>query len=437
MAVQPRRNSLTEQYGQAMNMKAMQQQMAAQEQASTDAAARKNALKTAWGPEGLDYEAAQQALVGLGDVEGAVGLRGQALKEEEAKATQQSRQLKANMEKVNAISQLLGGAKSQEEWDSGLRRIQSLGITPDDVPPTWSPEVSQRILEQSLDAKSRLQMGLEREKMANTEAYRGAQLAQGDERNEIARQRAQNAGPLAMITGADGSTTVIGGPNGIPPSSARDMVQNRGVMKEAEAEGAAVGSYMGKRYEQYLEGEKSARTEDANLSRMDQLLENVETGKFKGTTVEIKKAAKAFGIDLNSMGIADDVAPTEAARALSNEMALQLRNPAGGAGMPGAMSDADRVFLASMVPGIETTREGRKLQIYTRRKINERRILEAKEASAYRKKYGRLDDGFIEQMQQFADANPMFKSPTTTEEYSKIRSGEWYQHPDGDVRQKP
>jgi hypothetical protein len=182
MAVQPRRNSLTEQYGQAMNMKAMQQQMAAQEQALTDATARKNALKTAWGPEGLDYEAAQQALVGLGDVLGAVGLRGQALKEEEAKATQQSRQLKANMEKVNAISQLLGGAKSQEEWDSGLRRIQSLGITPDDVPATWSPEVSQRILEQSLDAKSRLQMGLEREKMANTEAYRGAQ-------NDLAERR--------------------------------------------------------------------------------------------------------------------------------------------------------------------------------------------------------------------------------------------------------
>lgn len=215
MAAQPRRNSLTEQYGQAMQMKAMQQQIAAREKALTDATARKNALKTAWGPEGLDYEAAQQALVGLGDVEGAVTLRGQALKEEEAKAAQQSRRIKADMEKVSAIAQLLGGAKSQEEWDSGLRRIQSMGITPDDVPPTWTPEISQRILEQAMDAKTRLQMGMEREKLANTEAYRDRRLAQGDERNAIARIRAnrppgngmsvsfdENGNPVVQVGGA-------------------------------------------------------------------------------------------------------------------------------------------------------------------------------------------------------------------------------------------
>lgn len=206
MAAQPRRNSLTEQYGQAMQMKVMQQQIAAQEKALTDSTARKNALKTAWGPEGLDYEAAQQALVGLGDVEGAVTLRGQALKEEEAKAAQQSRRIKADMEKVSAIAQLLGGAKSQEEWDSGLRRIQSMGITPDDVPPTWTPEISQRILEQAMDAKTRLQMGMEREKFGETKrhnevteknsaanaaamnAYRRDRLNQGDRANDIAAQ---------------------------------------------------------------------------------------------------------------------------------------------------------------------------------------------------------------------------------------------------------
>jgi hypothetical protein len=281
MAVQPRRNSLTEQYGQAMNMKAMQQQMAAQEQTSTDAAARKNALKTAWGPEGLDYEAAQQALVSLGDVEGAVGLRGQALKEEEAKATQQSRQLKANMEKVNAIAQLLGGAKSQEEWDSGLRRVQSMGITPDDVPATWSPEVSQRILEQSLDAKSRLQMGLERDKMAATEQYRDQQLALGKERNAIARTRAERPPGNGMSVSFD--------ENGNP------IVQVGGA-------GPAAPGNMGLTKTNQNEMQKDVISGMGTLSRLDEI-----ANSYKSDYLTAQGAAKGFvGRMADKVGMASD-----------------------------------------------------------------------------------------------------------------------------------
>ena len=43
------------------------------------------------------------------------------------------------------------------------------------------------------------------------------------------------------------------------------------------------------------------------------------------------------------------------------EFALELRNPSGGAGMPGAMSDADRNFLASIPPSLANTKEGRAL----------------------------------------------------------------------------
>ena len=147
----------------------------------------------------------------------------------------------------------------------------------------------------------------------------------------------------------------------------------------------------------------------AKYDRLTNLLENVNTGKFKGTTTEIKSAAKASGINLEEYGITDDVGAVQAAEALSNAMALELRNPAGGAGMPGAMSDADRNYLNNMVPGIEKTPEGRKLMVETGKLIAQRDVQVAKLARDYRASNGGvLDDGFYGQLEQFSTGNPLF-----------------------------
>lgn len=164
--------------------------------------------------------------------------------------------------------------------------------------------------------------------------------------------------------------------------------------------------------EDYLNIQKAGRESSGKIAkydRLDQLLHGVETGTFKGTTTQLKAAAKGAGLDLESMGITDDVAPVQAAQALTNAMALELRNPSGGAGMPGALSDADRVYLTSMTPGIEKTSEGRKLMADTAKSLAKRDAEVAQLARNYRQKNGRLDEGFYDVLAQYSDVNPLFK----------------------------
>jgi hypothetical protein len=444
MAAQPRRNSLTDGYVQAQQVQAGQQQMNLQQMqmdAAASAAARdtetRNALRGAVGPDGsLDYDAMERAYIGVGDAEGAFKVRGQKVKEGEIRNKAATAEIELGMRRMELEGRLLSGVRDPQSYEMARQQAAAQGLDVSDWPAEFDAGLVDQAVRATMDPKARYDIAAREAQARATQANADRTYGLGVERNSIARMRAQNSGPLATITGPDGSTIMVGGPNGIGPQGMLDAAAGRGAIKQSEESGKAVGKYFGEQYGKYQEAGKLARAEEANLSRLDSLLDNVETGAFKGTTTQLKKAAMAAGIDLSAAGIADDVAPVEAALALSNEMALQLRNPAGGAGMPGAMSDADRVFLGSMVPGIETTREGRKLQIYTRRKLNERRIVEAKEANAYYSKYGRLDPKFDQQMQEYADANPIFKPVQGEQDYAKLNKGEWYLHPDGDMRQK-
>ncbi len=165
--------------------------------------------------------------------------------------------------------------------------------------------------------------------------------------------------------------------------------------------------------EMYLNAQKAGMESNAslaNLHRLDNLLSQIETGRFAGTTQELKKAAKGLGVDLNALGISDNVAAGEAATALSSEMALKLRNPAGGAGMPGALSDRDLTFLQSMTPNLAMTRAGRKQFIQTQEAINKRSQDVARMMRQYVENSPNhaIDPGFFDQLQAFADANPLF-----------------------------
>ncbi|MBN9321363.1 MAG: hypothetical protein J0H24_04510, partial [Delftia acidovorans] len=93
---------------------------------------------------------------------------------------------------------------------------------------------------------------------------------------------------------------------------------------------------------------------------------------------------------------------------LSGEIALELRNPSGGAGMPGAMSDADRQFLQNMVPGLQTTPQGRTLMLDTAKRLAQRDIDVARLAREYRRRNGQIDEGFYEELARFSEANPLF-----------------------------
>ncbi len=175
-------------------------------------------------------------------------------------------------------------------------------------------------------------------------------------------------------------------------------------MSQEKETAKVIGGGIGKAYNQITESGLEASNKLNNLDRMDQLLQGVDTGKLTPSTTQISALAKSLGFDIDP-----NLDAKQAIDALSNDMALRLRNPSGGAGMPGAMSDSDRVFLTNMVPGLAKTPGGNKLMIETARKVAQRVQEVAKMARAYKKAHGgEFDDGFFDQLQTYANEHPLF-----------------------------
>lgn len=155
---------------------------------------------------------------------------------------------------------------------------------------------------------------------------------------------------------------------------------------------------------------QAARASTGNLDRLGSLLEQVNTNKFQGNTQQLKASAKALGVDLDALGIGDNVGVAQAAQALSQQLALQLRDPSNGGGMPGAMSDADRQFLQQMVPSITNDPNANKLMIDWQKKINQRTVEVGKIVNDYVRSPEFLKDpaGVYAKVREYADANPLF-----------------------------
>lgn len=180
--------------------------------------------------------------------------------------------------------------------------------------------------------------------------------------------------------------------------------RNNVVFKQEGEESKTVGKFFGDQYADIQKAGIDAYGKVNRLSRMEQLLSGLETGKFTPAMTEVKSALDSLGIKID-----DKLGSAQAAQALSNELALQMRNPSGGAGMPGAMSDADRNFLSATVPGLAKTTGGNSLLIETAKRLAQRDQQVAQMAREYRKQNGHLDEGFYQQLQQFSEANPLFK----------------------------
>lgn len=204
-----------------------------------------------------------------------------------------------------------------------------------------------------------------------------------------------------------GRERVLGGAS---PRPQKPLVQV-GITEE-KAEAKKVGEGMGEMYVDLQKAGSAAPMKLGKLDRMEQLMEGVNTGKLQPAITQVAAVAESLGFKIDSK-----LGPKQALEGLTNEIALDLRNPAGGAGMPGAMSDKDREFLMSMPPGLSKTREGNKLIIQTARAVAKREQDVAKLARAYRKKNGSLDEGFYDELADFSAAHPLFGergTPVTT-----------------------
>jgi hypothetical protein len=178
--------------------------------------------------------------------------------------------------------------------------------------------------------------------------------------------------------------------------------------KQASKFEERMGAELAEQYSGLQRAGMNAPATIAKYDRLGNLLGQVQTGKFKGATTDLKAAAKGLGIDLTALGIADDVAPAQAARALSSQLALELRNPAGGAGLPGAMSDKDRIFLEQMVPGLENDPASIGKMIDYRKRVAKREQEVAKKAREYRRKHGKFDEEFYDELSDWSSKNPLF-----------------------------
>lgn len=177
---------------------------------------------------------------------------------------------------------------------------------------------------------------------------------------------------------------------------------NVNLMQERE-ESKTVGKYFGEQFADIQKAGMDAYGKVNRLNRLESLLQGVSTGKLTPAATEVKAVLSSLGIDIDS-----NLGAAQAAQAITNELALQMRNPSGGAGMPGAMSDKDREFLQATVPGLAKTPQGNKLLIESYRRLAQRDQQVAKMAREYRKQHGSLDEGFYEQLQAFSEANPLF-----------------------------
>lgn len=197
---------------------------------------------------------------------------------------------------------------------------------------------------------------------------------------------------------------------GVSPRPQKPLV-SVGITEE-KAEAKKVGEGMGEMYVGLQKSGADAPAKLGKLDRMEQLMDGVNTGKLTPAITQVTAIAKSLGFDIDPK-----LGPKQALEALANEVALELRNPSGGAGMPGALSDKDREFLVSMAPGLAKTQEGNRLIIQTARALAKREQEVSKLARDYRKKNGQLDEGFFDDLADFSAAHPLFGergTPVTT-----------------------
>ena len=142
----------------------------------------------------------------------------------------------------------------------------------------------------------------------------------------------------------------------------------------------------------------TAPTRIANLDRMGQLLEGVDSGRFSGAGLEAARFAKSFGLNVDPK-----LGNKQAAEALAIEMALQMREPGSG-----PMTDKDFDNYLNTVPNLAKTAAGRK-EITATLKAKARRDMEiSKMARAYAKQNrGVVDDDFLDQVSEYMAQNPV------------------------------
>lgn len=160
-----------------------------------------------------------------------------------------------------------------------------------------------------------------------------------------------------------------------------------------------MGKFYTEDYKKLIETSDRARTQLEKIRTIHSLLDESYTGTLGTEFKNMQKIAGLFGIAPES------VQSKEAAESLSRQLALAYRNPAGGEGMPGSMSDFDVKFLSSIVPSLDMTPNGRKKLLEIHERVARRSQELADAAKEYVIKHGALDAGWEDIKKSIASKN--------------------------------
>lgn len=162
-----------------------------------------------------------------------------------------------------------------------------------------------------------------------------------------------------------------------------------------------------RRYDDITAGAQNAQQMMGMYELAEQALASgVRTGVGAEAELSLRQLGSALGLNTDP----DKLAGGELIRAVQNRMALTMRSPDGGMGMPGALSDRDIKFLKDSQIGIDRSAEGNRRMLSAFRAMEQRKIEIARLADDYIAQNGRLDAGFNRAVREFADSNPIFVS---------------------------
>jgi hypothetical protein len=164
-----------------------------------------------------------------------------------------------------------------------------------------------------------------------------------------------------------------------------------------------VGKNLGEKTVSIMDSGMQAANKIGSLQLLKEALGNVYQGTGGTSYQSLRRLGQSMGFDVQNVGDGD------LAQSISRQMALQLRDPSNGAGMPGAMSDADREYLMSMVPSLSKTPEGNAQIIDYMIRLQQRNQNVAQMARTYMgQNGGRLDYKFFGNLADWTKANPLF-----------------------------
>lgn len=168
---------------------------------------------------------------------------------------------------------------------------------------------------------------------------------------------------------------------------------------------AEIGKRFANQCDQLQSGAANSREMLGMYDLAEQALNSgVRTGIGAEAELTLRQLGAAMGIDTNP----EKVSGGELIRSVQNRMALIMRNPEGGMGMPGAISDRDIKFLKDSQVGIDRTPEGNRKMLTAFRAIEQRKVEMAQMADDYVQRNGRIDAGFNRVVRDYAEANPLF-----------------------------